>query len=115
MNRQGRPAVGSLMVVAATPVYGHAANFVQADEDAAAQDLGAEGLIDVYISDGVHCHAGRSQSSASGLQCLATTTPEAGRQTTPSSRRSRIQSLALNRGYNMRDLNLEPRNATCRD
>lgn len=36
------------MVVAVAPVLGHAPDFVQAGEDVAVQDLGAEGAVEAF-------------------------------------------------------------------
>lgn len=38
--------MGSLVVVSMAPVFGHAADLVQAGEDVAVQDLGAKGPVE---------------------------------------------------------------------
>lgn len=45
--------MGSLTVVAMAPFFGHAADLVQAGEDVAVQDLGAEGPIEASFDVGV--------------------------------------------------------------
>lgn len=40
--------MGSLMIVAIAPIFSHAADLVQAGEDVAVQDLGAEGPVEAF-------------------------------------------------------------------
>lgn len=61
--------MGTLVVVAVSPVFGHTAHLVKAGEDVALQDLGAEGAIEAFdigvISCIIYCRASVGNSAIS--------------------------------------------------